>query len=159
MIKEINPLVIDLQSVGADGVQLVTDVPAEILELNEKSTRLTGAIHCDFFVQLTEQELLVSGSWTVPVELECVRCAEFFSTSFEDLSFLRDYTVSDETVSVDITEGIREDVLLRIPHFPVCSEHCQGLCPQCGKNRNLEMCSCEEPEANMAWGVLDQLDS
>ncbi|MGE0550368.1 MAG: DUF177 domain-containing protein [Kofleriaceae bacterium] len=47
--------------------------------------------------------------------------------------------------SVDLEPLFREQFVLSVPFAPLCSETCQGLCPQCGINRNTATCQCEKP--------------
>jgi uncharacterized protein len=49
---------------------------------------------------------------------------------------------------LDLGEVVREQILLALPLKPLCRPDCQGLCPRCGKNRNVSPCGCapeEEP--------------
>ena len=39
----------------------------------------------------------------------------------------------------------------------VCSEACRGVCPVCGKNRNLEACSCVAGDAPGPFDILKKL--
>lgn len=56
----------------------------------------------------------------------------------------------------DLTEDIRESIILALPGFPVCDPGCRGLCPKCGINRNRAACTCrEEPETQ--WTALNGL--
>jgi uncharacterized metal-binding protein YceD (DUF177 family) len=59
--------------------------------------------------------------------------------------------------SVDLTEDIRESMILAFPHYPVCNPECKGLCPQCGVNLNNAPCSCQPP-ADDRWAGLDGLN-
>jgi uncharacterized protein len=36
----------------------------------------------------------------------------------------------------------------------ICREDCKGLCPTCGTNRNIELCSCTQPLGNPRWAAL-----
>ena len=38
---------------------------------------------------------------------------------------------------------IAADILLELPDNPLCTPECKGLCPVCGKNRNISDCDCE----------------
>ena len=58
--------------------------------------------------------------------------------------------------SVDLTEDIRESIILAFPHYPVCKPECKGLCPQCGENLNRQTCSCQPP-ADDRWAGLEGL--
>jgi uncharacterized protein len=43
---------------------------------------------------------------------------------------------------VDLRPALREEWLLEVPAFAVCSPECKGLCPTCGANLNLGACTC-----------------
>lgn len=45
--------------------------------------------------------------------------------------------------TLDISEDVRQVLVLEIPSWPLCSETCKGLCPQCGAELNTAECSCE----------------
>jgi uncharacterized protein len=47
--------------------------------------------------------------------------------------------------AVDLEPLVREQLVLAVPYAPLCREECQGLCPQCGVDRNVERCTCEKP--------------
>jgi len=58
---------------------------------------------------------------------------------------------------VDLSEKVREALILDLPIRLLCDEGCKGLCPQCGANRNLEECRCEPAEADPRWSALRNL--
>ena len=41
---------------------------------------------------------------------------------------------------VDITEDVRQEIILAYPMVPVCQPQCKGLCIECGQNLNLGSC-------------------
>lgn len=43
---------------------------------------------------------------------------------------------------LDCCKVVEDIVILNIPFLSLCSEECQGLCSQCGKNLNLGNCQC-----------------
>lgn len=45
---------------------------------------------------------------------------------------------------IDLSDPLRENVLLELPMQPLCDEDCKGLCPTCGSNLNTETCQCTE---------------
>ena len=153
-------MLIEISKVPASGGIYEEEVPGTVLELDQDShVRVEGPISCRFTVQKVSGELVVSGRVQVPVSLQCTRCACFFSTTLSDLSFLRAYDVPEGTETVDLTPDIREDILLNLPVFPLCSPGCRGLCPQCGKDLNQGACSCRPPnKGSRAWTALDGLN-
>ncbi|RKX37502.1 MAG: hypothetical protein DRP64_17075 [Verrucomicrobia bacterium] len=120
--------------------------------------KVEGDVQYTLQAQCISEELIVCGALSVDLGLKCTRCSEFFSTTVTDSDFLRAYSASREIDSVDITPDMREDLLLHIPAFPVCSEGCKGLCTQCGADLNKGSCDCEAGERPNPWSALDNLD-
>ncbi|MBP7830964.1 MAG: DUF177 domain-containing protein [Kiritimatiellae bacterium] len=150
---------IALSKVPVDGGLYEEDVPAAVLELaGDAQIRPEGPISCRFTVQKVSGELVVSGRLSMPVTLQCGRCGCFFSTTVADSSFLRAYDAPEGTETVDLTPDIREDILLNLPAYPLCSPECKGLCTQCGHNLNEGPCGCKPPAVGPdKWSALDGL--
>ena len=55
---------------------------------------------------------------------------------------------------LDLTEAVREQVLLQAPEFTLCREECRGLCPTCGADLNEGACECVPDEAESPWDAL-----
>jgi uncharacterized protein len=62
-----------------------------------------------------------------------------------------------ETTEIDITDDIRESLLLMIPMKILCDEECSGLCSQCGLNLNYDKCQCEKDQIDPRWEALRKL--
>ncbi|MDP2905278.1 MAG: DUF177 domain-containing protein [Candidatus Omnitrophota bacterium] len=43
---------------------------------------------------------------------------------------------------IDLTEDIREGIMLDYPIKPLCKPDCSGLCPVCGADLNVHKCRC-----------------
>jgi len=115
--------------------------------------------------------LLVEGQFSGEVELPCSRCAEPF-VSRVDAVISEQFSVlgpelapEHETIEMeepeaaaykdkelDLTELLRQQMLVSLPMRPLCREDCRGLCPTCGANLNTEQCGCpvEVPETPFA---------
>jgi uncharacterized protein len=46
------------------------------------------------------------------------------------------------TPLLDITELVRQHLVLAVPMAPLCRPDCRGLCPTCGADRNEGDCGC-----------------
>ena len=46
---------------------------------------------------------------------------------------------------VDLAPVVREYIILAVPLIILCKDDCLGLCPQCGIDRNVAVCSCPPP--------------
>lgn len=150
-------MIIEIPKLRPEGEWFEGEEPASILDLSQESSlHLAAPIHYRLFAQAVSGQLVVKGTLRLLLEIQCVRCAEFFWTTIEESSFLRAYEISEATETMDVTPDIREDILLQLPHFPVCSPDCKGLCPQCGTNWNRGSCSCRPPDDHR-WSALDNV--
>jgi uncharacterized protein len=48
-----------------------------------------------------------------------------------------------EGEEIDLDPYVFEEVMLNLPIKALCSEACEGICPSCGHNLNIEHCHCE----------------
>ena len=124
------------------------------------------------------QGILVDASLRVSATCLCSRCIQDFNTLLE-LRFSEVYLpsidintgaalhVSEETApffllndhhELDITEAVRQSVIVALPMKPLCKEDCAGLCSYCGMNLN-SGCICESNELDPRWAPLLELTS
>jgi uncharacterized protein len=142
-----------------EGWNLEGDEPGSIIGAeDEQFIRNPEDVHYSFYVQRVSDELVVRGTLDVGAELQCARCSQFFSTTVGVSDFLRAYPAPEGTDEVDITDDLREEILLHIPVFPVCSDDCKGICPQCGADLNKGPCECKADEGPNPFSALDQLN-
>lgn len=66
------------------------------------------------------------------------------------------FFIDEKTFTIDLTEPLRQEIILHFPLIQVCSKSCKGICPVCGKNRNKEECNCKpiKTEGNKPLAVL-----
>jgi uncharacterized protein len=151
-------MIINVARIPESGQNFHEEEPGEILELGEGDEfRPSGPIVCDLYAQVVDQILIVRGKLSVSLEAHCARCTQIFSTTVADSGFLRDFPGIQGTEEVDITQDIREALILNLPHFPLCDEACKGLCARCGKDLNGGSCGCRKTEEGGAWGALNNL--
>lgn len=132
--------------------------PASILDLAaDPFIRGGGGIRYALTARRLNDQLLVLGSLAVNLECRCARCAEWFRKNLRVPAFVRSYPLASENEAIDLTDDIREDILLALPINLVCADKCRGLCPGCGANLNKQACACPAGEPPAEWSVLDQL--
>ena len=122
------------------------------------------------------RDIRVQGDLSTTLELTCARCLDpveqNVARSFDLLYRPQGTDAGSEELSVTAVEAeigyyqgdgllledaLREQVLLAVPFKVVCREDCKGLCPTCGKNRNLEACSCTPPLGDPRWSALKDI--
>lgn len=59
------------------------------------------------------------------------------------------FSIDLKYMTIDLTEMVRQEIILHFPFIPVCSESCKGLCQHCGKDLNKGKCSCKEEEVTI----------
>ena len=108
-------------------------------------------------------DLIVTGKASVPLATVCARCLDDIRVTIavKDLCF---HFEKVRDLEVDLTDSVREELLLAVPSCFYCSPDCKGICPMCGANLNHASCSCDkqqvEPEPdNAAPSPWDQLDA
>jgi uncharacterized metal-binding protein YceD (DUF177 family) len=74
-----------------------------------------------------------------------------------ETDFFAERAVENVHDTVDLTDEVRETIILAFPSYPLCQPACRGLCVQCGINLNKERCGCSQP-ANESWTALSGLD-
>lgn len=131
-------------------------VPPVPLCLNYEEVEFNNPLSCA--VRLFRQgddNVYVTADIETKISVECGRCIIPFevdiSTTLEVLfsigSESRDESEADERYfdgeTLDISEDVRQLLVLEIPAWPLCSETCEGLCPECGAELNISACSCE----------------
>ena len=67
-----------------------------------------------------------------------------------DTAYYRDHLL-------DLAEMLREQFYLALPMQPLCRPDCQGLCPSCGIDRNVETCQCKTEWVDPRLSVLQAL--
>jgi uncharacterized metal-binding protein YceD (DUF177 family) len=105
-------------------VRLEGTLPASVLELDgDPSVRNPGEITYTLLAERKSSDVLIRGSVEITLELECSRSGRFFSTTLKDSAFMRDYSISEHPSGmIDLTEDVRETVLLALPVYPVSPE-------------------------------------
>jgi len=156
------------------GTSLVNDFHEEDIQLDD-DIEVIGPIDGHVRMRRTNQGLLVDGWVELTLELSCNRCLKTFEqpmhVDFEEQFYPTVDVISgmpldpfdedeifpiDAHHEVDLTEAVRQNVLLALPMVTICREDCKGLCPQCGQDLNLGSCECK-PEVDARLSVLKQL--
>ncbi len=125
----------------------------------------------------TLDDIRVAGALTTGLEILCARCLEpvqypvkrefdlLYRPAGSDIGEDKEVELQDRDAAISYYEGeglelseiVREQLLLAIPIKTVCRDECKGLCPQCGKNLNTGECECAQAAADPRWDALKGL--
>jgi len=136
-----------------------------------------------FIFTNTGNVLLIEGKAATRVVLSCSRCLAYFEVPIE-LEVEEQFTLAERPIGprsraaevrveetdenpdaaqlfegalFDLTELLRQDIMLSLPGQPLHDENCLGLCPVCGVNLNEQECSCASAVKNPALAELGKL--
>lgn len=122
------------------------------------------------------EDIRLVGDLAVQLEMSCARCLDpvpskvvrGFDLLYRPQGVDRrgdEVSISEAETEIGYYQGegvlledvLREQVLLATPLRALCRDNCQGLCPSCGSNLNLEKCNCERPPSDPRWAALDEI--
>jgi uncharacterized protein len=125
-------------------------------------------VELDLRLESVIEGVLVTGTATVEVRGECVRCLGEVSEELEvDIQELFVYPGSEATEEeasrlegdlVDLEPLLRDGVVLDLPFQPLCREDCLGLCVECGANLNADPDHTHEVPVDPRWEKLRRLE-
>jgi uncharacterized protein len=126
----------------------------------------------------TNDGILTQGTLATATELTCSRCLKAFTCNiplhigeefFPTIDIITgiklpppeeegSFTIDEHHV-LDLTEAIRQYIVIALPMKPLCKDECAGLCSICGKDLNLEECGCHKEEIDPRWAELLKLEN
>lgn len=150
------------------------DFPAG--EIDFAGLRQIGPLHAEGEAELlnnTLGEIRIRGTVKTELEADCDRCLDPVRRPIEsgfDL-FYRPTPDKDaphelaidageaeigfyDGDGMELAEVLREYILLSLPMQQICKEDCQGICPECGLNRNAGRCQCTSKRVDERWTAL-----
>lgn len=167
---------IDLKRTDSAPAAFDLQIDAKDIELETDLARIDGPVLATGTVSNGEDITIVEADVSAPLVIDCSRCLAqtplkkelSFRTAFvfsEQLSEeqeveldLNDLELSvAEDDEVDLTDIIREQIILSLPASPLCSENCKGLCEICGGDLNKVNCNCKQEETDPRWAALKDL--
>jgi uncharacterized metal-binding protein YceD (DUF177 family) len=144
---------VHIQQIPVEGKHLEGDEPSAILDLHEPGIKPLGPIHYSLHVGLSGGGLFATGQLGVDLELQCVSCLEPFRYPLRVDPFACQVELTGAE-TVDLTEPVREDILLALPPHPHCDWNGERTC----KGAFHRAAESEETASNReVWGALDQL--
>ena len=119
-------------------------------------------------VRNTADVLMMKGTITTCLHGVCDRCAGEFSREVEiplDVVLVEELSNEEnedewvfplEADAADMEDIVRTVFVLNMDSKLLCKPDCQGLCCRCGKNLNVESCTCQK-ELDPRFAALKQL--
>ena len=107
---------------------------------------------------LVNNGVLVRGVAEIDIICKCGLCLNNYTYKVKNSEICHFYEKPNKN-EIDLTDDVREDILLSFPIHFKCSENCKGLCAECGQNLNEDECSCSKSSKDdNLWSELDKLN-
>lgn len=109
--------------------------------------------------------LVVQGTIRTSGTYSCSRCLTQVSVQ-RDETLSESFGMEDDLPEdvwpyngeyIDLTEAVRETLILSEPMRVLCRPNCKGLCPQCGADLNEGPCSCPTGSVDPRFAILGNL--
>ena len=161
--ERIQPGIIDFGPDLQQKTALHTAGRAELIKENRGSQKVV-------------EDIRIVGNLSTQLEIRCARCLEPVKRdvieSFDLIYRPQGVDARGEEVSISAAETeigyyqgegllledvLKEQILLALPVKLVCSTECKGLCPQCGRNLNVEQCDCVTTMPDPRWAALEDI--
>ena len=168
---------IHIDKIPPEGLKIRCKFEPEDIDTQDIDGSIQKSVHFQGEIQRLNNDFIINGiiegSWSV----QCARCLDLFdlnaSSNFrihlkhrvlsEDNSEFEGFEnehLDESTFSGDIinlSDIIREQMILQLPIKPLCSEDCKGLCPICGINLNHGDCDCDKEKIDPRLSKLKDL--
>ncbi|MGE5453877.1 MAG: YceD family protein [Methylocystaceae bacterium] len=139
----------------------------ESLEINGEVVYWSEPLKGELVFRTTGNVIRMYGKMEGVLRVSCARCLKEFNIPLQS-SFTVDLTQgktgedTGETYNIqgneiDIEPILMEQILFNLPLGLVCSTECQGLCPVCGQDLNLNSCQCQATQIDPRWDALKKL--
>lgn len=156
---------IDLRHLTEDGHDLEGTEPESFFALADKDTmRAVGPMSYTLHAERDDDDLIVTGRLEACFSVECGRCLQPFEIQVLLEPYVAELPIEATVDTMDLTECVREDILLALPSFPRCEDGNVNPrdCPEQGRfDRASQSEDTTEESApsqdQHVWDVLDQL--
>jgi uncharacterized protein len=168
-------MIVDLLNVGEPLVFEFTIDPNEI-DLGYVGVKTIGDVRASGELNRSSAKIDVKGAIRAPLEIDCTRCLTPVRREL-DITFAATFVGKEmfpeakethieagdldtdvvEGNELDLTDVVREQILLNLPEQILCREDCKGICPTCGVDLNAGECECGGDEIDPRWAALKDL--
>ena len=154
-------MVFGIEEIGDEGLCISLVLKKDQLEIDQAGLSVNVDITVNGSLNSIDDDVYLKGKVMTDVVASCSRCLDtLFYPIDSDLKShfvsadsyisareveLHAYDIDTEVYEnqqIDLTQSVRDGILLAVPVICLCKENCKGICSQCGKNLNQGLCKC-----------------
>ena|SRR6266481_5550686 len=147
---------VHLNQIPSEGKRYEGEDPSSILDLHEPEVQPVSPVSYGLDVGVSGGGLFATGRLGVEMRLQCVVCLENFVRPVEVNDFACQVELTGNE-TVDLTEPMREDILLALPAHPHCDWNGDRVCPGAFPTAMVAPTADPAAEPPPVWSALDQL--
>ena len=166
---------IRVDNIPEDGLRIQGTIDPSSIELNMPGHSLIEPLAFAGRAVRSFEDIIVEGKLTGSVESQCGRCLCSFKMPLDmvvEIVFVpQEEPLADDggTIEVDedfsyivgndidLSQEIKDLIIVNLPISPVCREDCKGLCTQCGVDLNTGPCRCGGDKGSSPFDKLREL--
>ncbi|CAN5266679.1 hypothetical protein BH23VER1_BH23VER1_25500 [soil metagenome] len=151
---------VPLKEIPDGGLHLTGEVARSVFSLPPHDpAEAHSPLRYDLHVELHGDNLSITGEVSADFLLQCGRCLEKFAQRIELAGYRLDRPVENESI-IDLTEPIREDILLALPGYPRCEDSNleSRTCPAADLTKQVaDAGPADDSSSPNVWSALDDL--
>ncbi|MBI4971344.1 MAG: DUF177 domain-containing protein [Candidatus Omnitrophica bacterium] len=136
-------LIIDLTKLHEDETtEINSELDPKKIEVEFDDLHYKSPLRVHGYLEKMPEVLIFKGELSGVADKICGRCLEELPYDIKE-RFDFAFEIKGKT-EIDVTDDLREMMILAHPFTFLCREDCKGLCAGCGVNLNLEACKCNK---------------
>lgn len=134
---------IHIRQIKAEGFEQEESLSPEWIGLTRKDNiRLVDPIAVKANITRVEDEMFIDIAANSRYDSFCYRCVSDVANDWTT-NFTLTLDIDKQKEFIDISEDIRQEMILNLPTRILCQNDCKGLCIDCGINLNNQECEHE----------------
>ena len=156
----------DLLAKGSRNKEIKLSFEFQPVKFEGEEIKAVSMVDVNGQVNSKDEVLELKAHVKTNLELTCSRCLDTFIYPIDidiEERFTNNPDLEDEGImfvdgdTINITEVIENCIISTLPIKRLCKEDCKGLCSQCGTNKNVKECQCDNFDVDIRLAKLREL--
>ena len=171
-------MIFDIDKIIQGGLEFNLNLTNDQIHIDHSACDLNNQVNINAKLDRINKDVYLSGCVKAELQLICSRCLgrsiffvnaklfthfvpkEFIETPYTEREIQKEDLETEyySENQINISNSVRDAILLDLPMVGLCKDSCLGLCDLCGKDLNNGPCNCSrEPEFDPRLQVLEKI--